>query len=194
MRKYILIISLVLLLCGGCKMLFKTPEILMVQDLELVKFSPDKSEVRLALVIHNPNKYDIQLRSLRLELLDKKRLRVGEAELEKSLLLPGKKSSTLELEVSLLTRPLLINISNINKETLFYISAVGEAKAMGINKKFSFDEPYSVNLEEHLEKIVSSFDGGAGQDIFKLTRSYVDEIGLKKSRLNADFILMNPLS
>lgn len=189
--KYILSLVVLLMLLSSCKMLFKKPELQKILDLQLVSFSPDRSELKLSLMIKNPNKYSIRLSSLKLDLLDKNRNKVGESQLDKYLDLPGKKSTNLDLKVTLNTRPLVKSVSNLNKDVQFFISAKGEAKAMGIGKKFSFEEPYSVSLKEHLEKALGGMKG-SGQDFFKLTRTYLDEVGLSKSSLNADFILMNP--
>lgn len=176
---------------SSCKMLFKKPELQKIQDVQLISFSPDKSEVKISLIITNPNKYSIRLNSLKIDLLDKNRNKVGESQLAKYLDLPGKKSSNLDLKVLLHTRPLIKSVSNLNQDVMFYISAEGEAKAVGIRKKFSFEEPYSLSLKEHLEKALGGMKN-SGQDFFKLTRTYIDEVGLSKSSLNADFILMNP--
>jgi LEA14-like dessication related protein len=191
MIRYLFLLLPLILLTSSCKMLFKAPEIQKIQDVRLSSFSPDRAEVEVSIIVHNPNNYEIQLNSLRLDILDKDRLRVGTAELARKIDLPKKKGINLDMKVVLLTRPLIKNVSNINHDVQFFIAGKGDAKAMGIAKRFDFEEPYSLSLKEHLQKSIPSMSAG-GQDIFKLTRTYVEDFGLGKSMLSADFILMNP--
>lgn len=191
MNKSLLLLIPLFLLASSCKMLFKAPEIDKIQDVRMRSFTPDRTEVEVSIIVHNPNNYEIQLNALRLDLLDKDRLRVGTAELSRKIDLPKKKSINLDMKVVLLTRPLLKSVSNINHDVHFFIAGKGEAKAVGISKRFDFEEPYSLSLKEHLQKSIPSMNAG-GQEIFKLTRTYVEDFGLSKSMLNADFILMNP--
>jgi len=191
MRKYLLFLMVALGLLSSCKMLFKSPQIQKIQDFELISFSPDHSELNISVIVNNPNNYEIRLSSLKLDLLDKNRFRVGSAEMSRSIDLPKKKAINVDFKVMLLTRPLIQSVSNINHEVHYFIAAKGEAKAVGIHKRFEFEEPYSFSLKEHLEGNIPKFSAG-GQDIFKLTRTYVEDMGFGKSTLNADFILMNP--
>ncbi|MCD8479369.1 MAG: hypothetical protein LRZ88_03455 [Candidatus Cloacimonetes bacterium] len=40
----------------------------------------------------------------------------------------------------------------------FFIAGKGEAKAMGISKRFDFEKPYSLSLKEHLQKSIPSMN------------------------------------
>lgn len=191
MRKYGWFLILLLMQLSACKMFFKTPEVQKIQDVRLVSFSPDRTEAVISVIVHNPNNYELRLSSLKLDLLDKNRLRVGNAEMSQKIDLPKKKSINIDFTVILLTRPLIKNASTINSDLQFFIAGQGEAKALGVSKRFSFEEPYTLSLKEHLQKNLRSFNAG-GQDVFKLTRTYVDDFGISKSMLKADFILMNP--
>ena len=194
MRHYILAILGLMLLFSSCKLIFKTPEVEKIQDVELQSFSADRTRLKLSVIVHNPNNYEIRLSSLKLDLLDKNRFRVGTAAIKQSLDLPKKKSINVDLDVDLLTRPLIQNVSNINHNVHFFIAGKDDARAMGISKRFSFEEPYDLSLKEHLQDKLTNFGGGggSGQDIFILTRTYVGDMGISKSELNADFILLNP--
>lgn len=191
MKKYLLFILPLLLLLSSCKMLFKTPAVEKIQNVKLLSFSPDRTEVQISVIVHNPNNYEIRLNRLKLDLLDKNRFRVGSAEMTNTIDLPKKKSINVDINVKLLTRPLIASVGNIQHDVQFFIAGKGDAKAMGISKRFEFEEPYSLSLKEYLQNSIPSFSAG-GQDVFKLTRTYVGEIGLGKTSLNSDFILMNP--
>jgi len=191
MKRYLLLLLVLPLLLSSCKMLFKTPEVESIHDVKLLSFSPDRTEVQISVIVNNPNNYEIHLNSLKLNLLDKNRIRVGTAEMKSKIDLPKEKSINVDITAQLQTRPLIKSISNLNQDVLFFIGGKGDAKAVGISKSFEFEEPYRLSLKEHLENLMPRFTA-SGQDIFKLTRTYVDDLGLSKSVLNADFILMNP--
>ncbi|MCD8479370.1 MAG: hypothetical protein LRZ88_03460 [Candidatus Cloacimonetes bacterium] len=90
MNKSLLLLIPLFLLASSCKMLFKAPEIDKIQDVKMRSFTPDRTEVEVSIIVHNPNNYEIQLNALRLDLLDKDRLRVGTAELSRKIDLPKK--------------------------------------------------------------------------------------------------------
>jgi LEA14-like dessication related protein len=179
------------LLFSSCRFVFKTPEIVKIQDLRVMSISVDHSDLRVSLIVKNPNSYSIRIKRLKLNLLDQNRERVGMASLGKELDLPAKKSINLDFDLRIQTRPMIAMVSSINHDLLFIVSAHGEGRAMGISKEFDFEESFSLPVKEHLMKVIPSLKA-SGQDMFKLTRTYVDDYGLGKSILKADFILLNP--
>lgn len=182
---------LVLLSLSGCIFCFKKPTVDKIQDLKILNLSPDKTELQLSVIVNNPNSYKIRVKRLELELLNQNRSRVGRAALDKEIILPKKKSINLDFKVSLDTRPMVKMVSGINQDVQFFVTGHGEGKAMGINRSFDFEEPYSLNVKEHLQALMPRFSA-KGQDLFKVQRTYVDEVGLTKSQLKVDFILLNP--
>ncbi|MCB5279097.1 MAG: hypothetical protein LHW59_06210 [Candidatus Cloacimonetes bacterium] len=189
--KSIFVAVLVTMLFGGCRFFFKTPTVEKIQDLKVQSISVDHTLLVVSIIVHNPNSYNIRLSKLDLDLLNMNRERVGMAVLQKDIELPGKKSINLDFTVRIQTRPLIQMVSSINHDLQFFISGKGEGKAMGISKKFDFEESYCLEIKDHLMHIIPSLNAG-GQDLFKLTRTYVDNYGLSKSMLNAEFILLNP--
>ncbi|MDD3524757.1 MAG: hypothetical protein PHQ41_08705 [Candidatus Cloacimonetes bacterium] len=191
LKKMSFILLLISVCLGGCRFSFKTPQIRKVQDVQVQSISVDHSSMKLSIIVHNPNSYQIRLSKLELTLLDMNRERVGRASLGKELDLPAKKSINLDFDVNIQTRPMIRMVSSINHDLQFFVAAKGEGRAMGISKRFDFEEPYSLPVKEHLTKVIPSLSA-SGQELFKLTRTYVDDYGLSKSILNADFILLNP--
>jgi LEA14-like dessication related protein len=190
--KYLHVLSLVILalLVSSCRFSFKKPIVEKIQDLQLQSISVDNSSLKLSIIVKNPNSYEIRLSKLDLYLMDMNRERVGQASLQKEIILPAKKSINLDFNVSIQTRPMIRMVSSINHDLQFFISGKGEGKAMGISKRFDFEEPYSLKIKDQLMKAIPSLSAG-GQDLFKLTRTYVDDYGLSKTILNTDFILIN---
>lgn len=193
MHKHLRLIAILLTVfsLSSCKLCFKKPVVEKIQDIKVLSVSPDKTELAVSLIVHNPNKYSIQLRKLNLEMLDKNRIKVGQASLNKELEIPQGKSINLDFKVLLETRPIVKMVSSINQDLHFFITGYGEGKALGFSKDFAFEEPYSLSIKEHLEGLMPKFSA-KGQDLFKVQRSYVGELALAKSNLNTDFILLNP--
>ncbi len=190
-RFNVFMLVLLTMLLGSCRFFFKTPEVVKIQDLKVKSISVDRSELSVSIIVKNPNSYAIRLKRLNLDLLDMNRERVGTASLGKELDLPAKKTINLDFDLLVQTRPMIAMVSSINHDLLFFIAARGEGRAMGISKKFDCEDSYSLPVKEHLMKVIPSLKAG-GQDMFKLSRSYVDDYGLGKSILKADFILLNP--
>lgn len=178
------------MLLGACRFTFKTPVVEKIQDVQVQSITVDNSTLKLSVIVKNPNSYEIKLSKLDLHLLDMNRERVGQASLQREIMLPARKSINLDFNVRIQTRPMISMVSSINHDLQFFIAAKGEGRAMGISKRFEFEEPYSLVLKEQLMRAIPSLSAG-GQDLFKLTRTYVDEYGFSKSILNADFILIN---
>jgi LEA14-like dessication related protein len=183
-------LALLVLVTSSCRMLFKSPQVQKIQDLKVESISVDHSKLKLSIIVHNPNSYDIRLSRLKLDLLDMNREKVGEASLQKEISLPGKKGINLEFDLSIQTRPMIRMISSINHDLQFFVAGKGEGKAMGISKSFEFEQPYSVEIKAELMDRIPSMSAG-GQDLFKLLRTYVDDYGFSSSVLKADFILIN---
>ncbi|HPN40881.1 MAG TPA: hypothetical protein PKX36_05060 [Candidatus Cloacimonadota bacterium] len=181
---------LILLSVSGCR-LFKQPTLEKIHDVKILKLGVDKIEMELSLSIHNPNCYKLKLDKLNVDLLSKDRVKIGSAALQKTVIIPKRKSNALYFSVSLDTRPTARMISLSNQSVYFYISGKGHGKVLGFGKKFEFEEPYELDLKKYLEELIPRFEAG-GENIFKLKRSYVKEMGLTQAELAVEFILMNP--
>lgn len=184
------LLGLALLGVSGCR-LFKQPTLEKIHDIKVTKLGVDKIELEIAISIHNPNCYQLKLDKLDIELLNKDRARIGTAAMQKTLVIPKRRSNALYFNVSLDTRPTAKMISVSNQSVYFYISGKGHGKVMGFGKRFVFEEPYELDLKKYLEDLIPRFEAG-GENIFKLKRSYIKEVGITQAELAVDFLLMNP--
>lgn len=191
--KHLMIINIVLILLiglSGCK-LVKKPRVEKIQDIRVGEINPDKSTLKLSLIVHNPNCYKIRLQKLNVNLLNKDRGKVGEAKLSKEVTIPKKASVNIDFTVELDTRPVVKMVSSIDQQVQFFVVGEGKGKAMGLSKKFSFDEPYSLSLKEHLETLLSRFTA-QGQSLFKIQKTSVEKIGIGQTELHVSFMILNP--
>lgn len=190
--KRLSIISLIIItmFLSACK-LFKQPTLEKVHDVKITKFGVDEIDVLLSISIHNPNCYQLKIDKLDVDLLNKDRVKIGSATLQKKVTIPKRRSNALYFGVTLQTRPTAKMVSMSNQSVYFYISGKGHGKVLGFGKKFDFEEPYELNLKEYLETLIPRFQAD-GQNIFKLKRSYIKELGLSQATMSVDFMLMNP--
>ncbi len=184
------LMALTLLSISGCR-LFKQPTLEKIHDVKILKLGVDKIELELSISIHNPNCYKLKLDKLDVDLLNKDRGKIGSAQLQKMVTIPKRKSNALYFKVLLDTRPTAKMISVSNQSVYFYISGHGHGKVLGFGKKFEFEEPYELDLKKYLEELIPRFEAG-GENIFKLKRSYIKEVGLTQVDFAVDFLLMNP--
>lgn len=192
-----LLATIILLSLCSCKMVFKQPEIVKIQDLSITEIQIDNSKMQLSIIVKNPNGYQIRLKELDVQMLDPNRVQVGEARLKKEINLPAKKSVQLDFLVNIQTRPMIHMVSSINKDLQFFISLKGKGKAKMISKSFELEEPYSISIKDYLPELLPNLGnmktGASGdQPLFKLVRTYVGNFGFSKTGLMADFILINP--
>lgn len=192
-----LALSLILLSLCSCKLIFKQPEVVKIQDLKIAEINIDNSKLELSVIVKNPNGYPIKLQELELQMLDPNRMKVGEAKLKKEISLPAKKNVQVDFVVNIQTRPMIHMVSSINKDLQFFIALKGKGKAKAFSKSFEYEQPYSISIKEYLPKLLPNLErmmsGTSGdQPLFKLLRTYVDEYGLSKTSLMTDFILINP--
>lgn len=184
-------VAIVLLfLLSSCRLFIK-PSLERVHDIKIVSINPDKSVVNVSLIVHNPNKYKIKLSKLDLEILNKDRARVGTASLAKAVEIPKKASINLDFKVELDTRPVVKMVSSIDQKVQFFIVGKGQGKAMSLGRSFSFDEPYALDLREHLETLLTKFSA-SGQSLFKIQRTSVERIGFGETEIHVNFIILNP--
>jgi len=193
MKKLIFAITLLCLLfsLSSCKLL-KKPTVDKIQDIKVVSITPDKSIVNISLIVNNPNWYKIKLNKLDIELLNKDRGKVGVASLSKTVEVPKNASVNLDFNVQLDTRPVVKMVSSLDQNVQFFITGNGHGKALGMGRNFSFDEPYELDLKEHLQSLLSKFSGGGGQSLFKIQRTSVEKVGLGETELHVSFIVLNP--
>lgn len=190
--RYLRIITLFILLIslGACK-LFRQPSLEKIHDVRIKKFGVDEIEIELSISIHNPNSYQLKIDKLDVELLNKDRIKIGDASLQNTVTTPKRRSSALNFRVKLQTRPTAKMVSISNQSVYFYISGKGRGHVLGFGKNFDFEEPYELDLKQYLETFIPRFEAD-GQNIFKLKRSYIKELGFTKAEMAVDFVLMNP--
>lgn len=184
------LVALILLSLSACK-IFKKPSVEKIRDLQIVSISPDKSIVNVSLIVNNPNCYKLKVDRLNIELQNKDRGKVGTASLAKDVVIPKRSSVNLDFKVELDTRPVVKMVSSLDQKVQFYIIGKGRGKALGIGKSFSFDEPYELDLKEHLENLLTRFSA-SGQSLFKVQRTSVEKIGIGETELNVSFMILNP--
>jgi len=185
-----LLICLALAGLSSCK-LFKTPILEKVHDVRVLSIDPDKTNLEVSFSVNNPNCYQLVLNDLEVNLLSRNRERIGFAELQKAVEIPKKRSNALDFRLSLDTRPTVKMVNHSDQKVFVYISGEGSGRVLGIGRKFSFEEPFEIDIKEQLEKVISGFKAD-GQDIFRIKRSYVSRMRLAQSQIAVDFIILNP--
>ncbi|MFO8144222.1 MAG: hypothetical protein R6T89_00610 [Candidatus Syntrophosphaera sp.] len=188
---YILTVCFALMVLSSCSMLFKTPRLEKVHGVDVLTIDPDKTVVDVSLSVNNPNFYKLVLDDLDVLLLDKNRNRIGMVALKQAVEIPKKRSNALDFQISLDTRRTVKMVNHSDQTVYIYISGEGRGKVLGIGKNFNFEEPFEIDIKKELENVVSGFKAD-GQDIFKIKRSYIGKMGLAKSSIGVDFIILNP--
>lgn len=193
MRKalHCLLVCITLLGLTSCKFLFKSPRMERVYEVKVVSIDPDKIRLELGLSVLNPNRYKLKLNTMEIELLNKNREQIGTATLSRAVEIPGKKANALDFQITLDTRPTVKMVNYSDQKVFVYISGIGIGRVLGTNQKFSFEEPYEIDIREQLQKSLSSFKAN-GEDIFKVKRSYLGKVGLTETQVLVDFFVMNP--
>ncbi len=191
MKRFSIIFLIVIMMSLSACKLFKQPTLEKVHDVKINKFGVDEIEIALSISIHNPNCYQLKIDKLDVELLNKHRQKIGMATLQNKVTIPKRRSNALDFTVTLQTRPTAKMVSASNQSVYFYISGKGHGKVLGFGKTFDFEEPYELNLKEYLESLIPRFQAD-GQNIFKIKRSYIKELGLSQATMSVDFVLMNP--
>ncbi len=184
------IIAMIMLSLSACNF-FKKPAVEKIRDLQVVSISPDKSILNLSLIVSNPNCYKLKVNKLNIELLNKDRGKVGTASLAKEVIIPKNSSVNLDFKVELDTRPVVKMVSSLDQTVQFYIIGQGHGKALGLGKNFSFDEPYELDLKDHLQNLLTRFSA-QGQSLFKVQRTSVEKIGIGETELHINFLILNP--
>ncbi|PKN73011.1 MAG: hypothetical protein CVU50_04445 [Candidatus Cloacimonetes bacterium HGW-Cloacimonetes-3] len=184
-----LLMGLLLSLCS-CKIV-KKPSVERIQDIRVVSINPDKSIVNVSLIVRNPNGYKLKLNKLSLDLLNKDRGKVGMASLAKDVEIPKKASVNLDFMVELDTRPVVKMVSSLDQKVQFFVVGKGQGKALGMVRDFEFDEPFELDLKDHIESLLTRFSA-SGQSLFKVQRTSVEKVGLSETELQVSFIILNP--
>lgn len=186
----LLVLLLLLLSLSSCRM-FKKPTIERIHDLRIVSMTPDNTSVLISVQVNNPNSYKLILKELNLKLLDRDRAEVGTATMNNRIMIPGRRSTNIDFTVQLETRKAARMISHTDQVLFFYIVGEGKGKALYMNKSFSFEEPYELNLHDYLSDLVSRFNVGT-ENLFRLQRTQIVDWGLTSTDVHSNFILMNP--
>lgn len=186
----LLLTGLLLLSLSSCRM-FKKPTVDRVHDLKIVSMTPDQTDVLLSLKVNNPNSYKLVLKELKVTLLDKDRVSVGSAVMNKQIVIPGRKSTAIDFNVRLDTRKTAKMISHADQVLFFYIQGKGKGRALGCNKKLDFEEPYELNIKDYIADLLPKF-AAEGSDLFKVQKTHITKLGLAQTQVQTDFILLNP--
>ncbi len=186
----ILLLTILAISLSSCK-IFKKPTVDKIRDIQVVSISPDKSVVKVSLIVNNPNCYKLKVDKLNIELQNKDRGKIGAATLSKEVIVPKRSSINVDFNVELDTRPVVKMVSSLDQKVQFYIVGKGHGKALGIGKSFKFDEPYELDLKEHLQNMLTRFSA-SGQNLFKVQRTSVEKIGIGETELQVSFLILNP--
>lgn len=187
----LLLAGLATLTLTSCNLFFKQPTVEKIHELKVISIDPENTELELAISVHNPNRYKLKLNSLSVALLTRERVQIGSAVLKQPVEIPKKKSNALTFRITLETRPTIKLVNNSDQTVYLYISGSGQGKVMGNTKRFEFEQPYELDIRQHLESVISKFQAD-GQDIFKVKRAYVSKVGLTASQITVDFLILNP--
>lgn len=187
----LLLISFSLSGLGACNFLFKQPTLEKVHEVKLLALNPDAITLDLTLSLLNPNRYQLTLKELDIDLLNRDRERIGAASLQQEVVIPKRKSNVLNFRITLQTRPTVKMVNRSDQQVYVYIAGQGRAKVLGFNKNFDFETPYEIDAREHLQAMMAGFQVG-GEDIFVVKRSYVSKVGLTESQIRVEFLILNP--
>lgn len=190
-RSIYVVLILLSTVLGSCRLVFKKPEVVRVREVSVTSFAVDRSEISISLLIHNPNSYNIKLSKLDLDILNMDRQNIGKGKLSRDYTLGKKRTDRIDFDVVLQTRAAIGLINNSNHKIDVFITAKGEGRAMGLKKKFIFEEPYSFSFKEEIMQEIPRFKAD-GQPLFKLLRTYVHQYQLGTTVLRGDFLLLNP--
>ena len=191
-KTLVLILSLIALLgLSSCKFLYRSPKVEKVHELKVASIDPDKIKVELSLRVLNPNRYKLTLTDLGVDLLSKNREKIGTAKLSRSVEIPSKKSNALDFDLTLDTRSTVKLVNHSQQKVFVYIAGMGQGKVGCSKQRFTFEEPFEIDIKEELQNSIGSFQV-SGEDIFKIKRSYMGKIGLTESQILVDFFILNP--
>lgn len=192
MNKYmILCLSVMLFGLLSCKTIYQEPIIRQVHDVRVQSFGTDKIEVTVCIEVKNPNRYTLNLEKLNLDVLNKDRLRIGFATLDKEVSIPAGKSNTLDLSVKIDTRQAMKLVSGTRRSILLYISGTGRGRVKGFSKNFSFEESYDLDMMQHIQDFLPRFQAG-GQDLFRIKNASIDRVKLGETTIRLEFLVLNP--
>ncbi len=191
-KTLVLILSLLALLgLSSCKFLYRSPKVEKVHELKVASIDPDKIKVELSLRVLNPNRYKLTLTDLEVDLLSKNREKIGAAKLSRPVEIPAKKSNALDFDLTLDTRPTVKLVNHSQQKVFVYVGGMGQGKVGCSKQKFSFEEPFEIDIKEELQNSIGSFQV-SGEDIFKIKRSYMGKVGITESQILVDFLILNP--
>lgn len=186
----IMLILLVLLGLGGCK-LFKKPTVDRIHDIRIVSMTPDQTNLLISVKINNPNSYKLVVREMTLKLMDKDRVQVGTATMNAKIMIPGRKSTAIDFSVNLETRKATRMISHADQILFFYIEGVAKGSALGFGKTIRFEEPYGLDIRDYISRLLPSFKS-EGENLFVLQRTKIEQWGLSSTTIGSEFIILNP--
>lgn len=185
-----LLAVLLLLSLSSCKM-FKKPTVDRIHDLKIISMTPDQTNILISLKVNNPNSYKLVVKELKVSLLDKDRVAVGNAVMSKQIMIPGRKSTAVDFNVKLDTRKTAKMISHADQVLFFYIQGQGKGRALGCTKKLQFEEPYELKIKDYISDLLPKFTAG-GSDLFKVQKTHISKLGIGQTQVQTDFMLLNP--
>ncbi len=191
MNKILLVSLIMFLMLTSCKLLFQAPIVNQIQDLKLTSFSPDHIEVKVSLLVSNPNRYSLAVEKLSLNLLDKNRIRIGFAQIDQGVQIPGKKETTIALTARIDTRQAVKIVSHSDQKILIFIEGNGVGRARGFSKSFTFEEKYSLDIRKYIQELLPKFSAD-GQDLFRVLNTSIDSITIGETTIKINFMLLNP--
>jgi LEA14-like dessication related protein len=147
--RFLLPLTIALLACS-CS-LFKAPGFEGLNETELKDLTADHTNLDLSLVISNPNWYAITVKSLRLEILDKSKDRLGDIVMTQPLELEKHTADTVYFEIKLDTRRVAKILSYSSNKVEFTVKAEAIAKVFGISKRIRVEQDQEINFTKIIE-------------------------------------------
>ncbi len=198
-----------LLFIGSGSFLYKNPAIEKIENVSLQELNPDHTIINLSLVVKNPNCFKIGVKTMEVRILDKDKDKLAKVVLQKAIEIEKRSSRTVEFQAVLDTRRVAKLVSYTTQNVLFNIQADARVKVLGVSKNISFEVPYEFDLRTALQNALQKFTATtqtitagtsvkkgtgnqSGQEIFKVIKASLNEIGFTEFQFSIKFLLLNP--
>ncbi|MFO7659511.1 MAG: hypothetical protein R6V77_01240 [Candidatus Cloacimonadaceae bacterium] len=215
MQKLLLLLLLISVLLCSCS-LFKEPVFERLNKVELKDINPDYTRVDLSIVIKNPNRYGITVKTLNVDITDTTSVKLGNVVMTQPLRIQKNSSDTVYFEIIMETRKVTKLLSYSAPKVEFLVKANALANVYGISKRIKIQQRQSINFTEILEQMLPSIpsdieiptviadkkrrvvvqnpskpSSSIQADIFKVMNTTITDVGIKETELTIKFIMLN---
>lgn len=209
---FLLLLSVIMCSCS----LFKEPVFERLNKVELKEINPDYTSVDLSIVIKNPNRYGITVKTLTVDITDTTSVQLGKVIMTQPLKIQKNSSDTVYFGINMETRKVTKLLSYSAPKVEFLVKANALAKVFGISKRVKIQQRQSINFTEILEQVLPSIPSDIAiptliadkkrrvvvqnppkptssiqADIFKVMNTTITDVGLKETELTIKFIMLN---